>query len=147
DSQFEAVKLNAPADAPLNMLLPDPLDCTIGAGPMLRLIDIAEVFTALRYPADCRGRLSIAVRDSWLDWNQATYELEVSDGVIACRRQPYDAAADLCCDVGVLTQLLTRYLRPRTAAAFGLLEVTQRPALDLIERLFAGLAPFSSDYY
>lgn len=35
----------------------------------------------------------------------------------------------------------------RVQAAFGVLEARKREALDLAERAFAGLAPFSSDFF
>jgi predicted acetyltransferase len=147
DSQFEEISLRAPTDAPINMLLPDPLECTIELGPMLRLIDVAGALAQLRYPADVAGRLSIAVADDWIAENQATFALEVAAGIASCTRLPDGAPADLRCDVRTLTQIFTRYLRPRTAAAFGLLDVADRSALTLLEQLFAGLPPFHSDFY
>jgi predicted acetyltransferase len=114
---------------------------------MLRLLDVAAALGAYRFPSDCAGQLTLAVSDGWLADNQGVFELDVAGGVAACRRLPDGAAADLACDVRVLTQLYTRYLRPRSAAAFGLLEARDRAVLALAERLFAGLAPFSSDHF
>jgi hypothetical protein len=55
--------------------------------------------------------------------------------------------AGLRLDVRALTQIYSRLLRPRTAAAFGLLAAPDRAALELAERAFAGLAPFSTDMF
>ncbi len=145
--QVAEVVFRAPADAPVNLLMPDPLRCEVEPHFMLRTLDVAALLSAYHYPADLRGRLAVGVADSWLDHNQGVFELEVAGGAGHCRRLPDGAPADLRCDVGVLTQLVARYVRPRTAAAFGLLAVESRPALDLAERLFAGLAPFNSDFF
>ncbi|HWQ16122.1 MAG TPA: GNAT family N-acetyltransferase [Roseiflexaceae bacterium] len=147
EDQAKAVVFYAPADAPVQLLLPDPLECALEPGYMLRLLDVAAALSALPYPGDARGRLAIAVADDWLDHNRGVFELEVAEGTGACRKLPDGAAADLACDVRQLAQIASRHLRPRTAAAFGLLEARGRPALALLDRLFAGPAPYTSDWF
>lgn len=147
DDQCKDVVFHAPADAPVNMLMPDPLTCEVEPYFMLRLVDVATALASLRYPGDLRGRLTIAVADDWLAHNRGTWALEVADGMATCARLPNDAEADLACDVRVLAQIFTRYLAPRTAAAFGMLHVNNQPALALLNQMFAGLAPFSSDFF
>jgi predicted acetyltransferase len=147
DSQCEQVVFYAPADAPVSLLFPDPPECTLEGWTMLRLIDVAGALGAYHYPPDAEGRLSIAVTDAWLAHNQGVFALEVAGGRAQCTRLADEAEADLACEVGVLAQLYARHLRPRTAAAFGLLEAHSRPALALAERLFAGLAPYNSDAF
>lgn len=147
DAQCKNVEFRAPADAPVNLLMPDPLECEVEPYFMLRLVDVGMALAAQRYPGDLRGRLTIAVADDWLDHNHGVFALEVGDGGAACARLPDDTEVDLACDVRVLTQIFTRYLRPRTAAAFGMLRVNNQPALALFNQMFAGLAPFSSDFF
>ena len=147
DAQCKDVVFHAPADAPVNLLMPDPLECKAEPYFMLRLVDVAAALSSLRYPGDLRGRLTIAVTDDWLEHNNGTFALEVGDGTATCARLPDAAEADLACDVRVLAQIFTRYLRPRTAAAFGMLAVNKQPALALLNQLFAGLAPFSSVFF
>ena len=147
DSQVERVRFKAPADAPVNLLMPDPLDCTIEPHFMLRLLDVPAALAGYQYPSQVVGRLTIAVRDDWISENQAVFALEVSAGKAEVTRLPADSPADLGCDVRVLAQLYSRYLRPRIAAAFGVLDAYERAGLDLAEQLFAGLAPFNSDYF
>jgi predicted acetyltransferase len=147
EDQVEEVLFRAPSDAPVNLLMPNPLKCEVEPHFMLRLLDVAAVLSGYGYPPDARGRLTIAVADDWLAHNQGVFELEVADGAAQCRRLPDGAQADLSCDVRVLTQLIARYVRPRTAAAFGLLAAHSRPGLALAETLFAGLAPFNSDFF
>lgn len=145
--QVANVRFQAPADAPVSLLFPDPLECAVEPRFMLRLLDVPAALAAHSLPADAAGRLTLAVRDAWLAENQGVYELELADRRCAVRRLPGDAPADLACDVGVLAQIYSRLLRPHTAAAFGLLEVNSRAALDLAGKAFAGLAPFSSDFF
>lgn len=147
DSQCSEVVFRAPADAPVNLLLTDPLKCEIEPYFMLRLVDVAAALSAYTYPKLASGRLTIAITDDWLVANNCVFALEVASGVAECRRLPDSTVADLRCDVRLLTQLYSRYLRPRTAAAFGLLDAPNRAALALAEQLFAGLAPFSSDFF
>lgn len=146
-TQCGEVVFRTPADAPVNLLLRDPLRVEVEPYFMLRLLDVATALSQFPYPVQVEGRLSIALSDDWLDHNQATFELEVSEGRGVCRRLPPGHAADLACNVRTLTAIYTRYLRARTAAAFGLLDVDNRPALNLLDRLFSGLAPFSSDMF
>lgn len=147
EDQVDEVIFRAPADAPVNLLMPNPLKCEVEPHFMLRLLDVAAVLTGYGYPSGARGHLTIAVTDDWLDRNQGVFALEVADGAAECRRLPDGSPADLTCDVRVLTQLVARYVRPRTAAAFGMLTAHTRPGLALAETLFAGLAPFNSDYF
>lgn len=147
DSQCQEVQFRAPADAPINFMLPDPLKCEAEPHFMLRLVDVAAALSAYAYPRDAAGRVTISVTDGWLTHNTGVYALEVADGVGDCTRLPDGSKADIACDVRVLIQLYTRYLRPRTAAAFGLLEAHSRPALALTDRLFTGLAPFNTDFF
>lgn len=147
DDQCKDVEFHAPADAPVNLLMPNPLECKVEPYFMLRLIDVGMALSALRYPGDLRGRLTIAVADDWLEHNHGVWSLEVGDGSATCARLPDDAEADLACDVRALAQIFTRYLTPRTAAAFGMLHVNNQPALALLNQMFAGLAPFSSDFF
>lgn len=145
--QIDSVRFPAPADAPVNLLLPDPVACTVEPHFMLRLLDVPAALAAHTFPPDVAGRLTLAVRDAWLPANQGVYELELADRRCAARRLPDDAPADLACDVTTLAQIYSRYLRPRIAAAFGVLEAADRQALDLADQAFAGLAPFSSDFF
>jgi predicted acetyltransferase len=149
------VRFAAPADAPVNLLFADPLDCAVEPHFMLRILDVAAALQAYPFPPALSGRLSLAVRDSWLPANQGVYALEFAGGACRVDRLP-DAAsglsglegpADLACDISTLAQLLSRLLRPRTAAAFGLLDAPSRPALDLLDRAVAGLAPTGFDFF
>lgn len=145
--QVTSVRFRAPADAPVNLLFPDHLECTVQPHFMLRLLDLPAAIAGYSFPREVAGRLTIAVSDDWIAANQGVFALEFAGGRAQVTRLAADAPADLRCDVRVLAQIYSRYLRPRTAAAFGMLTVAARDGLALAERAFAGLAPFSSDYF
>jgi predicted acetyltransferase len=139
--------LPAPADAPVGLLMIEPLRCAVEPYFMLRAVDVASLLATYPCPKAATGDLTIAVSDDWLGHNQGTFALEVADGNARCQRLAQGGTADVACNVRVLTQMATRYLRPRTAAAFGLLTVHNRMALRLLDELFGGLAPFCSDRF
>ncbi|MFV9502934.1 MAG: GNAT family N-acetyltransferase [Oscillochloridaceae bacterium umkhey_bin13] len=147
EDQVSLAQFHAPTDAPVNLLFPEPLDCAVEPHFMLRLLDLPAALQAYPFPNELRGSLTLAVRDDWIAANQGCFTLEFNAGQCAVTPVATANSTDLACDIRTLTQLLTRYLRPRTAAAFGLLEVTSRPALALLETAVAGLAPFSSDFF
>ncbi len=141
------VRFRAPADAPVNLLFPDPLECSVEPDFMLRLLDVPAALEAYPFAPEAKGRLTLAVNDDWIAENDAVFALEFATGRCQVTRLPPGAPADLRCEVGTLAQIYSRYLRPRTAAAFGVLEAHRREALNLAEQAFAGLAPFSSDFF
>ncbi|HMQ30671.1 MAG TPA: GNAT family N-acetyltransferase [Chloroflexaceae bacterium] len=145
--QMATVRFYAPADAPVNLLFPDPLECAVEPRFMLRLLDVPAALAAYTFPRDVAGRLTLAVSDDWITANNGSFALELEGGRCRVSRLPDGAQANLSCDVRVLAQLYSRYLRPRTAAAFGLLEAPDRAALALADAAFAGLAPFSADFF
>jgi predicted acetyltransferase len=147
EDQAKTVHFSAPSDAPVQLLMPERLECRMEPGYMLRVLDADRALAALSYPGDAQGRLTLRVADDWMPHNQGVFELEVAAGRAECRRLPDDAPADVDVDVRQLSQLISRHLRPRTAAAFGLIESRSRPALALLDRMLAGPAPFCSDWF
>jgi predicted acetyltransferase len=145
--QVAQVRFKAPADAPVNLLLPEPLDCTVEPHFMLRLADVAGALAGYHFPRDLSGRLRVGVGDDWIEEHNAVFELEISSGRAEVRRLPADSPADISCDVRVLAQIYCRYLRPRTAAAFGMLSAAGREGMAFAEQAFDGPAPFNSDFF
>ena len=145
--QVTSVRFRAPADAPVNFLFPDPLNCTIQPHFMLRILDLPAAFANYTFPREVVGRLTIAVTDPWIAENHGVFAFEFAGGRCDVTRLAAETHADVRCDIRVLTQLYSRYLRPRTAATFGLLAAPSREGLALLERAFVGLPPFSPDYF
>lgn len=147
DSQVSEVRFFAPTDAPVNLMLPNPLHCEAQPYMMLRLLDVAQALADYRYPHAATGTVTLAIHDRWIERNEGVYQIEVANGAAQVTRLPDGSEADLSCDIAVLAQLYSRYLRPRTAAAFGMLHAPNRAALSLLDAMFAGLAPFTPDFF
>jgi predicted acetyltransferase len=144
-AQVEVVEFPTPIDAPLNAFLPDPPAAAVKPAFLQRVLSVEALFAQYAVPADVQGTLTIAVSDDWWPAVAGSYRVEFAAG--RCHAQRSDAAADLHCTSGVLSQLLSRFVRPRSAQAFGMLTVTNRAALALLESATAGLPPFCSDYF
>jgi predicted acetyltransferase len=143
----EEIEFAAPADAPVNLLFPDSLECRTEPLDMLRIIDLEMLLNAYAYPRDVQGSLTLAVQDDWLAHNSGVFRLEVADGVGHVVRLASSSDAGLRCDIRTLVPIISRHLRPRTAAAFGMLEASNRSDLGLAEQLFTGQAPYLMDRF
>ncbi|NHN49641.1 GNAT family N-acetyltransferase [Halostella sp. JP-L12] len=145
DSQVDSVKLSLPESNYLLDEVDDPaeVDCELGLGPMVRLVDVAETLSALAYPAD--GAVALAVSDPFADWNDGTFELAVEDGAATCR--PTDAPADVELGVGALSQLVVGYRSAEALAAAGELDATSADALETLAALFPETDPFLREFF
>jgi predicted acetyltransferase len=110
---FPIVKYwNNPVDDPLPFLLDDgrAVETKTFDGLWTRLVDVPAALCARRYVAD--GALTIRVEDSFCEWNDATYRLEVAGGVAVCER--VTAEPDLSMPASTLGAL---YMGGRSARA------------------------------
>ncbi|MEF8974595.1 MAG: GNAT family N-acetyltransferase, partial [Haloarcula sp.] len=105
-AQVERVTLQLPPDADLLYRVDDPgaVDCTVEAGPMVRLTGVGYL-ERLDWPAgdlDC----TLSVSDPLLDRNDGLFELSVSGGTATVDSLPAaDATADATVDVATLSKL------------------------------------------
>ncbi|MDT3436136.1 GNAT family N-acetyltransferase [Haloarcula sp. 1CSR25-25] len=105
-AQVERVALQLPPDAALLHRVDDPaaVDCTVEAGPMVRLTDVTHL-ERLEWP-DSDLACTISVSDPLLDRNDGLFRLSVSSGTATVDPLPAaDSAADLTVDVATLSQL------------------------------------------
>jgi predicted acetyltransferase len=144
-AQVEIVEFPTPIDAPLNAFLPDPPAAAVKPIFLQRILDLPLLCAGYRAAPAAEGALTVALHDDWWPANAGSWRIEFSAG--SCTAVRSDDAADLSCSSGTFSQLLSRFLRPRSAQAFGLLDVSNRAALDLLDTALAGLPPFSSDYF
>jgi predicted acetyltransferase len=145
--QVARIRFRAPVDAPVNLLLPDPLECVVEPHFMLRILDVPAALEQYAFPADLEGAFTLAVHDDWITANSAAFSVTIANGAAQVRRLPAGSQAGLSIDIRVLAQIYSRCVRPRSAAAFGMLTVADRSQLALAERAFAGLPPFVSDFF
>ena len=105
-AQVERVALQLPPDAALLHRVDDPaaVDCTVEAGPMVRLTDVTHL-ERLEWP-DSDLACTLAVSDPLLDRNDGLFRLSVSSGTATVDPLPAaDSAADVTVDVATLSQL------------------------------------------
>lgn len=144
--QIVAAEIPTPIDAPLNALLPAPAPTSVVPLFMQRVLDTARLLSDYPFAPVGNGRLTIQISDDWLPDNAGRYQIAWDNGRAEVTRLG-TGEADLACTAATLSQLLSRYLRPRTAAAFGLLAAPNRQALTLLEQALDGLPPFCGDYW
>jgi predicted acetyltransferase len=105
-AQIERITLQLPLDAALLHRVDDPaaVDCTVEAGPMVRLTDVGHL-ERLDWPAenlDC----TLSVSDPLLDRNDGLFRLSVSGDTAMVDPLPVaDSAADATVDIATLSQL------------------------------------------
>ncbi|MFU1780181.1 enhanced intracellular survival protein Eis [Haloarcula japonica] len=105
-AQIERVTLQLPLDTDLLHRVDDPgaVDCTVEAGPMVRLTDVGHL-ERLDWPGgdlDC----TLSVSDPLLDRNDGLFRLAVNGGTATVDTlPPADSAADATVDITTLTQL------------------------------------------
>lgn len=105
-AQVERVALQLPPDAALLHRVDDPaaVDCTVEAGPMVRLTDVTHL-ERLEWP-DSDLACTLSVSDPLLDRNDGLFRLSVSSGTATVDPLPAaDSAADVTVDVATLSQL------------------------------------------
>jgi len=108
DSQVETVKLTLAEETTLldTVENPDEVECSIHAGPMLRLSDVPPALEACPYPDEAETSVVFEVDDP-LSVVDGRYELSVSDGSGTC--EPTSAEPDAIVGVGTLSQLVVGY--------------------------------------
>jgi len=108
DSQVETVKLVLAEETTLldSVENPDDVECSIRAGPMIRLSDVPVALEACPYPDDVETNVVFEVSDP-LSVVDDRYELSVTDGCGTCEQT--SAEPDATVDVGRLSQLVVGY--------------------------------------
>jgi predicted acetyltransferase len=118
---FPIVKYwNNPVDDPLEFLFHDGRAIRTKASDALwtRLVDVPAALRARRYSGD--GAVTIHVADSFCDWNDGSYRIEVDDGAATCER--VTSAPEVVMPASTLGALYMGGRNARALARVGLLE-------------------------
>lgn len=134
DSQVETVELSLPEETDLLDAVSDPreVECTIHAGPMIRISDVERALETCPYPATVSERVVFDVSDPLADWNDGRFALAVEDGSGRCESTTDDPDATV--DVGTLSQVLVGYRAVASARRQGL--DCDEPTASVLETLF-----------
>ncbi|WP_207588703.1 GNAT family N-acetyltransferase [Halomontanus rarus] len=172
DSQVGRVRLPAPEESRLLDLVGDPagVDCTVEPGPMVRIVDVAETLSALSYSglerlesfepfeAGDRLRVTLAVEDPLVEWNDGVFGLSVSpengigedsDGAMTCEREPATPSADpdATIDIGALSQLAVGYRSAKTLERAGRLAVSGERVTETLAALFPSTPVYLREFF
>ncbi|MBK8169699.1 MAG: GNAT family N-acetyltransferase [Sandaracinaceae bacterium] len=120
-----------------------PIAGEVGAGAMLRMIDIPHALTARGYLRDGALSLRIHDRDTKAPLFSGTLRVEKGRAQI----QPGALGPTLATDVATLTQLYAGYIRTADAVRYGRAHVDRAETLAIADALFDVPPFFTLDYF
>lgn len=155
--QFGGATMTLPVDVPLNYLLREaqvPHRPVEHAAPglvvytrmQMRVLDHERFFEGQSLPTEVRhvsGRATIAVRET--EGTTSKFRLEIEGGKL--RAAKTDATPDVECTDVRWASIASGDLRGSTAARMGLIDVKRDGALDVLDALGAGAAPWCNEYF
>ncbi|AUG48160.1 GNAT family N-acetyltransferase [Haloarcula taiwanensis] len=147
-AQVERVTLQLPPDADLLHRVDDPgaVDCTVEAGPMVRLTDVGYL-ERLDWPGgdlDC----TLSVSDPLLDRNDGLFRLSVSGGTATVDPlSPADSPADVTVDIGTLSQLAVGTHGVAAAERLAGLEIRDASARDPLADVFESESVYLGEFF
>jgi len=132
-NNYPYVKWEIPPTLSPDSLINEPWDVEskLKACGMNRVVDVERALPLLKAP-EGSGRVTIAVTDDFLDWNNGTYAVEWSGGVLKAVR--VEAALDVTVSVQILSQLMTGFLTPAMAQEAGAITIEKNA--EALGRLF-----------
>lgn len=114
---------------------------------MLRVVDVPQA-VGVRPPAlgAPEGAFTVHITDASAPWNQGTWRLESSDGVLHANKGK--GAADISTDAATFAAIYDGFLRTTDAVRSGLADCSEPSAAALADRIMASdYPPFSSDFF
>ncbi|MFB6184198.1 MAG: enhanced intracellular survival protein Eis [Haloarculaceae archaeon] len=108
DSQVSTVRLyRSDTDLLDRATDAETVDCTVGMGPQVRIVDVVDALDAMPVP-DREFDLRLAVSDPLAEWNDATFRIRTKAGHLSCRTSA-TGEPDATVDVSTLSQLIVGY--------------------------------------
>jgi predicted acetyltransferase len=152
--QYHSAQFWLAADLPLHWLLRErqlphrPVNHATAATQLItrmqaRVLDHQRLLESMRWPAAARGRAAVAVRES--EGGVSKFQIDASEGRATARAT--DAAPDVEMTDVTWAAVALGELKASEAARLGLMEVNRGAALDVLDWLSAGAAPFTHEYF
>ncbi|HLL91027.1 MAG TPA: GNAT family N-acetyltransferase [Tepidisphaeraceae bacterium] len=152
--QYHAVRLTLPADLPLNLLLREsqiphrPVNHPAASvrpftRMQVRVLDHGKLLEAIHWPADLRGKVTVAVQET--EGYCSTFAVEVECGratVTPAKGSPQVAVSD-----NTWAQIATGELRASDAWRLKLIAAEDVAALRVLDGLAQGPVPFTMEYF
>lgn len=152
--QYSFARITLPVDLPVNWLNTErqiphrrvdhpAATCTMLTRMQLRVLDHVGFLNTLSCPPGMKGRCTVAIRET--EGHTATLALDIADGRIEAR--PTTQSPDLVLPDVTWASVAMGDLPITTAAALGLVDVNGPEAVQLLQPLAQGPAPFCHDYF
>ncbi|MEO6435826.1 MAG: GNAT family N-acetyltransferase [Tepidisphaeraceae bacterium] len=153
--QYSFATILLPADLRLNWLLGETQmthrgnrnHATAEVRPFtrmqVRVLDHAKLLAGMKLPADRSGKVVVAIREC--EGNVTKLAIETADGKASAT--PSDASADVEMTDRVWAAVVFGDLPATRAAEMGLVSVTSRAPLAVLDAFAAGPAPFCREYF
>jgi len=147
-AQIERITLQLPPDAALVHRVDDPseVNCTVEAGPMVRLTDVGHL-ERLDWP---EGDLActLSVSDPLLDRNDGLFRLAVSAGTATVEPLPAaDPPADVTVDIATLSQLAVGTHGVEAAERLAELEIRAESLRDPLADVFGPESVYLGEFF
>lgn len=140
ESQIDLIRLPRPDGDLLERLPDDDATAELRRGSMVRVTDVETTLSAVPYPDDLEGSVTLAVSDHLASWNDDQFVLTVEDGAGRCTpaddADSSDTAPEVTLDIGTLSQLVVGYHDVSTAERLGDLAVESDRARTFLSSAF-----------
>ncbi len=120
------------------------LDVALHQVWMSRIVDLPAALSLRGYPQDMETELELAVEDPLLTANDGCWQIRIRDGQATVRS---GGAGRIRLSIRALAPLFTGYWRASQLAELGLLATPHSNDLSLIDRVFAGPAPWMPEAF
>lgn len=152
--QFSAAIITLPTDVPLNLLLREtqvPHRIVEHATPatklysrmQVRVLDHVRFFEKLKLPARARGAVTVAIRET--EGRVARLKIEMDAGRAVAKSS--DGSPDVECRDIEWAMLACGAVPTTTLAKLGLITANKPAALEVLDELNVGPAPFCGEYF
>jgi predicted acetyltransferase len=154
--QYSFASIRTPRDLPLNLLLKEPQMThranrnhpTAEMRPytrmQVRVLDHAKLLSAMKLPADrAAGKVVVAIHES--EGTVSKLAVEIADGKASA--SPTQASADVEMSDRLWAIVALGDVPATRAAELGLITVTNRSPLGVLDVLAAGPPPFCREYF
>jgi predicted acetyltransferase len=153
--QYSFASIQLPRDLSLNLLLREPQMThranrnhpTAEMRPFtrmqVRVLDHAKLLAAMKLPTDRSGKVVVAIRES--EGSVSRLAIEIADGKASAA--PTDATADLEMTDRIWAIIALGDVPATRAAELGLISVTNRTPLAVLDVFSLGPAPFCREYF
>ncbi|MDR1688345.1 MAG: GNAT family N-acetyltransferase [Clostridiales bacterium] len=144
DAQMKEAFWEVPPNADLHSVVAEPYELNINThcGGMNRIIDVHKALELMKAPMGS-GNIVISVSDSFLEWNNKTYEILWENERISVRESAKEPDANI--SVQTLVQLVCGYASACTAQLAGNLTILKNE--DNFKKLFIKKNLFITDRF